>query len=61
MTTFIGSGNGAPFDRFFLSDSPEFVFARQYVLQAAESVAHDEFLSDQQMALISFRIKTDDD
>ncbi|QDU44313.1 Endonuclease/Exonuclease/phosphatase family protein [Symmachiella dynata] len=60
-TTFIGSGRGAPFDRFFLSDEPEFVFARQYILQATEPVAHDEYLSDHQMALISFRVKADDD
>jgi exonuclease III len=61
VPTYIGSNQGAPFDRFYLSDSAEFVFARQYVLQAAESVAHDEFLSDHQLAIISFRIKTDDD
>jgi hypothetical protein len=59
--TFIGSGIGAPFDRFFVSDSPVFTFARQYVLRATEPVAHDEFLSDHQMVLISFRVKNDDD
>jgi hypothetical protein len=61
VTTFIGSGDGAPFDRFFLADKPIFVFARQYVLQATEPVAHDEYLSDHQMVLMSFRVKSDED
>ena len=61
VTTFIGSGRGAPFDRFFVADDPVFIFARQYVLQAAEPVAHDTFLSDHQKILMSFRVKDDND
>ena len=59
--TYIGTGTGAPFDRFFVVDSPLFRFARQYILQATEPVAHDEYLSDHQMVLMSFRVTNDDD
>ena len=59
--TYIGSGRGAPFDRFFVATSPTFRFARQYILQATEPIAHDEFLSDHQMVLMSFRVTNDND
>jgi hypothetical protein len=59
-STFIGSST-SPFDRFFLSSSPEFTFARQYILRATEPSAHENFLSDHQMVLMSFRAKNDDD
>jgi len=61
VPTYIGYGDGAPFDRFFVSASPEFTFARQYVLQAAEPAAHDNYLSDHQMVLMSFRVGNDND
>jgi hypothetical protein len=61
VPTYIGSGTGAPFDRFFVSASPEMRFARQYILQATEPDAHDDYLSDHQMVLMSFRVRNDDD
>ena len=60
-TTFIGSGSGAPFDRFFVADKQLFRFARQYILKAAEPVAHDTFLSDHEMILLAFRVREDND
>ena len=60
-TTFIGSGSGAPFDRFFVADKQLFRFARQYILKAAEPVAHDTFLSDHEMILLAFRVRQDND
>lgn len=59
--TYVGSPSAAPFDRFFLAPEKEFRFARQYILQPAEPVAHDEYLSDHTMVLLSFRVVNDDD
>ena len=61
VSTYIGYGSGSPFDRFFLSASNEFAFARQYVLQATEPAAHDNYLPDHRMILMSFRVKGDND
>ncbi|MFA8020650.1 hypothetical protein [Bremerella cremea] len=54
-------GDGAPFDRIFVSISKEFVFTRQRVLVDSAPKEHREYLSDHYAISTTFRTKADDD
>jgi hypothetical protein len=52
---------GAPFDRAFVAaERKEFRYSRQYVLHAADLLAHDRFLSDHHMIKICVKDYVDD-
>lgn len=58
-STFV-RGN-APFDRIFVPNQPEFAFARQRILVDCSPQEHEEFLSDHNLIMTTFRVKADDD
>lgn len=52
---------GAPFDRAYVRrDRKEFRYTRQYVLQSADEMLHDRFLSDHYMIKVSVKMYVDD-
>lgn len=63
ITTFV-KGDSAPFDRIFVPRGEErkpFLYSRQYILRAANPLAHDMYLSDHFVIKTSIKIRHDDD
>lgn len=51
----------APFDRIFVSDQREFIYARQRILTDTAPAEHEEYLSDHYLISTTFRVVSDDD